>query len=264
MPVPNDSADHDREERNHVRAFPRTRWSLIHLLQSPPEDEKRRLEAKNEICRSYWMPLYQLGMNLGLSTQDAEDATQNFFVRLLQGELWDKADGNKGKLRSFLAAAYRRHVIDAWRQQSAQKRGGGQAAVLLIEEDMQHHATMQKPFAAVHLAFERDWAKSLVNQALQRLESFYQQRGKISLYQALLPLLGIGPEDAMQQRSTQALEAATGLSGSSLRMALLRLRERFRQELLMIVEDTLAQPSKDEAMEELREILQIMQSHHER
>lgn len=243
--------------------FPLTRWSLIHRLRDPVKDEKQERDVKNEICRCYWSPLQKLGMNLGLSPQDAEDATQTFFIKLLQGFFWDRVEESRGRLRAFLCAAYKRHLVDDYRRKMAQKRGGDwqQTDYELLEYEP---LLLEKTHPDVHLSFERDWARSLVQQATEQLRSFYEARGKTSLFLALEPMLGLEATERDGMPSNDLLEKTTGLTGSSLRMALMRLRERFRQELLIIVSGTLSDASPEDALDELREVVSILQAGHEK
>src|SRR5262245_59309619 len=88
-------------------------------------DSAQAQKALGEICRAYWFPLYSFARRRGLAPEDAEDATQSFFASMLESKLLATADGNLGRLRTFLLTAFSGQLIDAQRAAGRQKRGGG-------------------------------------------------------------------------------------------------------------------------------------------
>ena len=58
-----------------------------------------------ELCRTYWFPLYVYVRRQTLTREDAEDLTQEFFSRLLEKNYLAKADRERGKFRTFLLAS---------------------------------------------------------------------------------------------------------------------------------------------------------------
>ena len=56
---------------------------------------------------------------------EALDATQDFFVGLLGGDLLDRADPSRGRFRAYVRAALANFLADQDRRRAARKRGGG-------------------------------------------------------------------------------------------------------------------------------------------
>ena len=92
--------------------FPMTRWSVV--LSAREGDEGRARAALSELCEAYWLPLYAFARRTGKSAEDAEDLTQAFFVRLIERDLFSKADAGRGKLRSFLLGTFKNFLSDDW------------------------------------------------------------------------------------------------------------------------------------------------------
>jgi DNA-directed RNA polymerase specialized sigma24 family protein len=81
--------------------------------------------ALGELSAAYWFPLYSWARRSSLAPADAEDAVQAFFATLLHLRLFDRADADRGRLRTFLLTAFRRHLRDQQEHAGAQRRGGG-------------------------------------------------------------------------------------------------------------------------------------------
>src|SRR5687768_1410991 len=102
-------------------AFATTRWSLV-LAVSGGADRTSARRALAELCQLYWFPLYAFARRQGLPPADAEDVTQEFFVAVLERNLFARADANRGKLRTFLLSAFQNDLSDARKAASRLKR----------------------------------------------------------------------------------------------------------------------------------------------
>src|SRR6202140_2730137 len=109
--------------------FPATRWTLVVAAGDPQRKEAR--SALVSLCENYWYPLYAYLRRRGYSADQAQDLTQEFFIRVLEGRYLDRADPEKGRFRSFILTALKFFVADEEDRQRAYKRGGG--AVLSLE-----------------------------------------------------------------------------------------------------------------------------------
>src|SRR5580698_1076575 len=103
--------------------FPTTRWTLVVAAGDPHRKEAR--SALVYLCDNYWYPLYAYLRRRGYAADEAQDLTQEFFVRVLEGRYLDRADAEKGRFRSFILTSLKFFVADEGDRDRAQKRGGG-------------------------------------------------------------------------------------------------------------------------------------------
>ena len=104
--------------------FPTTRWTLVIAAGDPQRKEAR--SALVSLCENYWYPLYAYLRRRGYPADQAQDLTQEFFIRVLEGRYLDRADPEKGRFRSFILTSLKFFVADEEDRQRAHKRGGGQ------------------------------------------------------------------------------------------------------------------------------------------
>src|SRR5438477_10304509 len=103
--------------------FPTTRWTLVVAAGNPERKEARW--ALVWLCENYWYPLYVYLRRRGYPADQAQDLTQEFFIRVLEGRYLDRADPEKGRFRSFILTSMKFLVADEQDRQRAHKRGGG-------------------------------------------------------------------------------------------------------------------------------------------
>ena len=87
--------------------------------------------ALEELCSTYWFPLYAYVRRGGRTAEEAQDLTQAFFLRLLEKQSLRLADSARGKFRTFLLTSLKNFLINEWEKARAAKRGSGQAALPL-------------------------------------------------------------------------------------------------------------------------------------
>lgn len=79
--------------------FPTTRWTLVVAAGDPHRKETR--SALASLCENYWYPLYAYQRRRGYPADQAQDLTQEFFIRLLEGRYLDRADPEKAGSGAF-------------------------------------------------------------------------------------------------------------------------------------------------------------------
>ena len=197
--------------------------------------------AMEELCERYWPALRTIAIRLGCSEPDADDMAQGFFVQVVKKDLFSKADPNRGKLRTFLITAFRRHLQDQWSKASAQKRGGD-VEVLSFDEERDGLASGSID------AFDREWAARVMDLSLERLQERYQQEEKEEVFHVLRPhLTGDLPDGGMNELA-EKLDLSTGAT----KVALHRIRKRFGETLRQEVAETLGE--NEDVEEELRHL----------
>lgn len=200
--------------------------------------------ALEELCGAYWYPLYALARRRGLDANAAEDAVQGLFADLLERGDVERADPERGRFRAFLAVAFRNHLANVRDRERALKRGGGRTPVSLDAAAAEvRYAEASGRALDPEALFDRAWALTLIEGALARLRADYASRGKEALFDALRPtLVEFDPAE-----SRAALAARLELSEGACKVAIHRLRGRYREALLAAVRDTVSEESEVEA-----------------
>jgi DNA-directed RNA polymerase specialized sigma24 family protein len=239
-------ADEDAGEQH---AFATTRWSLILSAAKSEAGERNARNALEELCRSYWRPVFLFICRRGYSTEDAQDLTQGFFVHLIETRAYARADREKGHFRSFLLGTLKHFIADVRDHGAALKRGGGMIPEKLDDKAIAEVAAQIGRAAGWRSeeVFDREWAGSLVRKALDRLQQECTLAGKAELLGYLVPYFAAAeesaiPYDEMARRSHRPV--------TTLRSDVARLRARYRAILREEVRDTVHE--EKEVDDELR------------
>ncbi|WP_161604339.1 RNA polymerase sigma factor [Roseiconus nitratireducens] len=226
--------------------LPTTRWSLVLQAAGDEVSDSIAKASLEELCAAYWPALYGYLRRRGRTPHDAEDLVQGFFSDLLARDSIGSADATRGRFRAFLYTALDHYVANQHRRQTAVRRGGRETVLSLqgdqrqaIERDGWFETEVVDRHGDPQSLFDRQWAKCLLRQTLDGLRDEYQRRGQAEWFDRLAPLL-TGAEPDTQQRS--ALAEELGLSRTALKVAIHRLRVRYRQRLLDAVAQTVEDP----------------------
>jgi RNA polymerase sigma-70 factor (ECF subfamily) len=228
-------------------AFVTTHWSVV--LRARDHSSPTSDEALETLCRTYWYPLYAFVRRLGHHPHDAQDLTQEFFARLLQKHYLKAAEREKGRFRTFLLVALKRFLADEWDRQHAQKRGGF-APVLSIDQELAESRFAAEPAHQLQpdVLFDRQWAMTLLERTLTLLRDEYVATGRAALFEALRACLG-KEETALPYAE---IAAQLKLTEGAVKMAVRRLRNRYREILRAEIAGTVASP--EEIEEEIRHL----------
>lgn len=237
-------------DQSGFERFPETRWSLVRQAGSDTPVARRALE---EICQSYWGPLYAFARRSGQSPSDAEDLTQEFVARLLEKETFAKVRQEGGKLRSFLLAALRNFLTDQVRRERAAKRGGGRRPLSLEVDGVEaSFAASLAENETPQTAFEKQWALGLVDAAFSKVEREYVTSGRATIFDALCPYLH-GDDPA---RSYAQVADELSMQEGAVKVAVHRLRQRYRRCFEEVVLETVE--SEAEVAEEMAFIHEVL------
>jgi len=229
--------------------FPATRWTLVVAAGDPHRKEAQ--SALTSLCENYWYPLYAYLRWRGYPADQAQDLTQEFFIRVLEGRYLDRADPEKGRFRCFLLTSLKFFVADEKDRQRAQKRGGGMIVPLEFcsgehryQHEPVHHETPDR-------IFERRWALSVLERVVERLRNEFVQHGRPEHFERLkLFLLG------RSEAPYAALAREMNTSEGALKVAIHRLRKRYRELFRREIADTVADPADVES--ELRYLAAVL------
>jgi RNA polymerase sigma factor (sigma-70 family) len=236
-PVP---LDWEAERRNEL--FASTRWTMVLEAGDSAAPSVQARNALSQLCQMYWRPLYLFLRKQGFGSDEAQDLTQGFFAHLIESRAYARADREKGRFRSFLLGALKHFIADLRDRGRALKRGGGMilqnlddTTIAQAEAQMARTAKWQ-----ADEVYDREWAASLLRQALNRLGQEWQLAGKTELLDHLKPYLSSEesatiPYEEISQRTHRPV--------TTLRSDLARLRARYRSILREEVRDTVLDPA---------------------
>lgn len=218
------------ERRTRHGRFATTRWSVV--LAAGGRSTKKSRESLAHLCETYWHPVYAYVRRKGLAVEEAQDLTQQFFATFLEKGYAGAATPERGRFRSFLLASVQHFLYNEWDRQRAKKRGGG-APLLPLEFERAEGVLQLEPATDVtpERLFERRWAQQVVHRVLDRLRAEQEQAGKADTFSALRPLL-------VDEGDYADAAAALGATAGAVRVAVHRLRRRFRTLLLEEIADT--------------------------
>ena len=232
--------------------FAVTRWTVV-LAAADEQSGTRRRRALEELAQSYWFPLYAYIRRQGHNAPEAEDLTQEFFARLLEKKSLTAVDRDKGKFRSFLLASVKNFLANEWDKSQSLKRGGGQPLVALDAMDAETRYRLEPADDLTpERHYERRWALAVLDQVAARLRQEYLDRENGPLFEVLKDCLGAG--GAAQDRAE--LARRLGMSEGAARVAIHRLRKRYRELLRDEISQTVATPELVD--EEIRYLLDCL------
>jgi RNA polymerase sigma-70 factor (ECF subfamily) len=227
--------------------FATTHWTVV--LAAGKRSTAESDLALEELCRTYWFPLYAYVRRRGHTKEDAEDLTQAFFARFLAKNYLEGLSAERGRFRAFLLASLKHFLINEWKRSQRLKRGGGDATLSLdwqtADTKFQVAATTEP---SPDKAFDREWALALLAKVIERLHSECEAEGKAKLFEQLKVFLTAGKDGTAQAEIAKAL----GMEEGAVRVAIHRLRKRYRQLLRAEIAQTLADAADvDEEMRAL-------------
>ncbi len=229
------------------REFVTTHWGVVLTAgQSDPGEASAALE---QLCRTYWYPLYAYIRRRGYSPEDAQDLTQGFFAQFLESGALNTVSPAKGRFRSYLLACCNHFLANARKQGRTLKRGGG-FRLLGMDEAAAECRYQIEPATDLtpEKLFERRWALTLLDQALVRLREEWRVDGRAALFQSLRVFLS----DVKGATSYAESARQTGLSEAAARQAVHRLRLRYRELLREEIARTVG--SSSEIEDEIRHL----------
>jgi RNA polymerase sigma-70 factor (ECF subfamily) len=233
--------------------FATTHWSVV--LAAGQSDSDQREAALQKLCKAYWYPLYAYIRWRGHRPEDAQDLTQEFFLKLIEKNWLSKVVPEGARFRSFLLTVLKGFLANAHDYATAAKRGGGRVFVPLDSEQaegrfLQEPAINDNPEAA----FDRRWALAVLADALQRLRAAATESGKARHFEFLQPFLSREPGEGEYSRIGEHLN----MSRDAVGVAVHRLRQRYREMLRSTVADTLSDPQQVD--DELRHVFAALNS----
>lgn len=232
------SASGEVESSKPENHFLTTHWSAV--LLAGRQDTPSAHVALEQLCQTYWYPLYAYVRRRGYSAHDAQDLTQSFFVSLMQRQSLSKADPERGRFRSFILTSMNFFLANEWTKTQAQKRGGGQPSAIsldLVSAEGRFDLEPADPMTP-DKAFDKEWAAALLEKVLNQLEEEYRRENKADVFKALKETLA-GSRDSQPYAQ---LAANLNMNEGAVKTAVHRLRKRYRHLVESEIANTVASP----------------------
>jgi RNA polymerase sigma factor (sigma-70 family) len=217
--------------------FPTTRWTMV--IAAADTQRKDARSALVSLCEGYWYPLYAYIRRRGYPADQAQDLTQEFFIRVLEGRYLDRADPEKGRFRAFLLTSMKFFLADEADRIRAQKRGGG--TVLSLEFSSGEDRYQREPAhdETPERIFEQRWALSVLDRVVDKLRKEFVHHGRPEHFERLKVFL-LGQSDAPYAALAREINTSEG----ALKVAIHRLRKRYRALFRQEIADTVADPAE--------------------
>jgi RNA polymerase sigma-70 factor (ECF subfamily) len=234
------------------REFATTHWSLVVAARPDEAGESIARKSLEELCRLYWYPLYAFVRYRGYTSEDAQDLTQAFFARIIEAGGFVSANPERGRFRSYLLGALKHFLANEWHRSQTRKRGG---QVDFIEWDAldpeTRYAGTSVQSEDPEQLFDREWALETVAGALQTLREEMRKAGKSEQFDALK-----GSLTGEDESSREEIAVRLGMSAGAVKVAVHRLRQRYRTLLRAAIAETVS----DEANldEEMRYLVSVL------
>lgn len=234
--------DNEASPKRGREQFAETRWSIVLTAgrgSSPHADA-----ALETLCQTYWYPIYAYIRRRGYAPVDAEDSTQEFFLRVIRDHSFARADRAKGRFRGYLLAAVNHFLADAWDRSQTLKRGGGEKILSLEQEGQegpeQRYLQELASDATPEKLYDQRWAAILLEQGLKRLRAEFRAAGQEQRFERLKPFL---TEDAPPGVYDE-LAAELGVHTGSVAVIIHRFRQRYGRAVRAELAETVSDPAQ--------------------
>jgi RNA polymerase sigma-70 factor (ECF subfamily) len=234
------------------RQFATTHWSLVGAARPGEVSQTRAREALEELCRTYWYPLYAFVRSRGYSADDAQDLTQAFFARIIETDGFAAADRERGRFRSYLLGAMKHFLANEWHRTQTQKRGGQVQFIEFdtLDPEARYAGAPEQSDNPDHI-FDREWALQTVATALQALRDEMARAGKSDQFDAFKGSL-TGEDELPRDQIAARLDMSAG----AVKVAVHRLRQRYRKLLRAAIAETVS--NEEDLDDEMRYLVAVL------
>jgi len=236
------------EQRPSAARFATTHWSVV--LAAGQRATSRSRQTLEDLCGTYWQPVYAYLRRRDYGVHEAQDLTQEFFTRLVEKNSLKNVTPEKGRFRSYLLGAVKHFLANERDRARAQKRGGGHRFVPLDVAGGESRCGVEPADSSTpEKVFDRCWALALLDHVLARLEEEFVGAGKRETFDHLKVFLTEGKGSTSYSQVADDLDMTEG----AVKVAVHRMRRRYREILTEYVAETVAGP--EDAVDEIRHLL---------
>jgi RNA polymerase sigma factor (sigma-70 family) len=205
------------------------------------------------LCTQYWYPLYAYARHGGRTPEDAEDLTQSFVSKLIEKHWVEQASEQDCTFRSFLLIRFKRFLKDEREKGETQKRGGGATHVTIYLGEVEERYTAEPVDAGMtpDKLYDRAWATSVLDRVLDMLRKEFADSGKEREFVVLQPCLAWNENTLTYQQIAERIGRGEGW----VKVAVNRMRKRYRKLLEQEVANTVPGSDIEQEMEDLHRAL---------
>jgi RNA polymerase sigma factor (sigma-70 family) len=231
--------------------FQTTHWSVV--LAASQSDSPHAVDAVEKLCRIYWPALYAFIVRQGYPSEEAKDLTQEFFARLWDKQYLRGIRPEGGRFRSFLLTMLKHFLVNEWRRSQCQKRGGGKIVLSLDELSAVPNIGFEPAESATpEVLYEKQWALTVLKQAMDRLRQEYLSVAKEPVFERLQIFLSGDKQSIPYAEIAGSLDMSPG----AVKVAVHRLRRRYGEIVRQEVAQTVAVP--EEIEDEIRHLFAVL------
>lgn len=228
-------------------AFSGTHWTVVLAAQG---NDTAAADALSQLCAAYYEPVVAFLRREGRPDDTARDLAHSFFAAVLSRRSLAGADPARGRFRSYLLGALKHFLRDHHVHLKAARRGAG-APHVSLDDTFSGLDTPAADDHAADLAYDRQWALTVIARALEIVAAEMTRAGRLAQFEALKPWI---TGDAAVPHAE--VGARLGLSEGAAKVAIHRLRVRFRAAVRAEIVGTLAPGDDPDA--ELRHLIAVL------
>ncbi len=236
------SSGNDQSFDDPKRKFATTHWSTVRTAGD--NDSNVANSALQQLCQTYWYPMYAYLRQQGYDADQAADLAQGFFADLLERKDIGRVQRELGRFRSFLLASLKHFVMNQWDRQRAQKRGGGKLVLSIdFREADGRYRHEPKHENTPDRVYEKQWALTLLDRTRAALRKEMERRGKAHEFDQLQVFLAGKSDEAILSHVARQL----GMTEVAAKVAVHRMRQRFGELLRAEIRQTVDDPTDVDA-----------------
>jgi DNA-directed RNA polymerase specialized sigma24 family protein len=228
--------------------FAATRWTLV--VQARGADAAAQC-ALSELCEAYYAPVMTFLRSERRDEDTARELAHGFFAGVLSGGAFRGADPARGRFRSYLLGAVKHFLRDLRVKDQAGKRGGGQETIPL-EDTASGLGVPSANLPDSERAFDRQWALTVISRALDTIGGEHTGEDKRRQFEILKPWIN-GENPSLSQAEAAA---KLGMNEGAVKVAIHRLRHRFREAVKLEISQTV--PAESDIDDELRHLIAVL------
>jgi RNA polymerase sigma factor (sigma-70 family) len=239
--------DHISPVRSGASKFATTHWSVV--LSAVDSSSPQYKQSLKILCQTYWFPLYAYLRRHGYNTHEAQDCTQDFFMNMIEKDSLRLVNPDRGKFRSYILSALKHFMADRSDRARARKRGGGKTLFSLDLENAEDQYELEPvDQLSPERLFERMWALTLLQKAMNRLETEFSSMEKQKVFEQIVIYLA----PAQEALSYHETAAKVDMTEGAVKVAVHRLRKRYQELLREEIAQTVS--TEGEIDEEIQEL----------